>query len=104
MIDTVDMEFGREFADHVTELINPLDIQYIVINHTEPDHSGGLAALAARATNATIVCTEVAVPEIQQMYKLQHRQYLAVKDAIHWISAAKRFYLKKHLICTPKKR
>lgn len=80
VIDTVDMEFGREFADQVTELINPLDIQYIVINHTEPDHSGGLAALAARATNATIVCTEVAVPEIQQMYKLQHRQYLAVKD------------------------
>ncbi len=80
VIDTVDMEFGREFAEHITGLIDPLDIQYIVINHTEPDHSGGLAALAARAVNATIVCTEVAVPEIQQMYKLQHRSYLVVKD------------------------
>lgn len=61
-------------------MIDPLDIQYIVINHTEPDHSGGLAALAAKATNATIVCTEIAVPEIQQMYKLHHRNYLVVKD------------------------
>lgn len=80
LIDTVDMEFGREFAEHVAELIDPLDIQYIVINHTEPDHSGGIAAIAGKAVNATIVCTEVAKPEIQQMYKLQHRTYLTVKD------------------------
>ncbi|MCM3341929.1 FprA family A-type flavoprotein [Paenibacillus sp. MER TA 81-3] len=80
VIDTVDMEFGREFAEKIAEMIDPLDIQYIVINHTEPDHSGGLAALASKATNATIVCTEIAVPEIQQMYKLQHRNYLVVKD------------------------
>ncbi len=80
VIDTVDMEFGREYAERLAELIDPLDIQYIVINHTEPDHSGGLAALASKATNATIVCTEIAVPEIQQMYKLQHRDFLVVKD------------------------
>ena len=80
VIDTVDMEFGREFAEKIAEMIDPLDIQYIVINHTEPDHSGGLAALASKATNATIVCTEIAVPEIQQMYKLHHRNYLVVKD------------------------
>ena len=80
VIDTVDMEFGREFAEQLAELIDPLDIQYIVINHTEPDHSGGLAALASKATNATIVCTEIAVPEIQQMYKLQHRNFLVIKD------------------------
>lgn len=80
VIDTVDMEFGREYAERLAELIDPLDIQYIVINHTEPDHSGGLAALASKATNATIVCTEIAVPEIQQMYKLHHRNFLVVKD------------------------
>ncbi|NGP61136.1 FprA family A-type flavoprotein [Paenibacillus thiaminolyticus] len=80
VIDTVDIAFGREFVEKITEMIDPLDIQYIVINHTEPDHSGGLAALAAKATNATIVCTEIAVPEIQQMYKLHHRNYLIVKD------------------------
>ncbi|KUP23533.1 FprA family A-type flavoprotein [Paenibacillus sp. DMB5] len=80
VIDTVDMEFGREYADRMAELIDPLDIAYIVINHTEPDHSGGLAALAMRATNATIVCTEIAVPEIQEMYKLHSRNYLVVRD------------------------
>ena len=49
VIDTVDMEFGREFVEYLSEIIDPKEIQYIVINHTEPDHSGGMAALAGRA-------------------------------------------------------
>lgn len=80
VIDTVDMEFGREYAECLGEMIDLLDIHYIVINHTEPDHSGGLAALAAKAANATIVCTEIAVPELQEMYKLHSRNFLVVKD------------------------
>ena len=80
VIDTVDMEFGREFVKYLSEMIDPKDIQYIVINHTEPDHSGGLAALAGRAPNATIVCTEPAVNELKEMYKLHSRTFLVVKD------------------------
>lgn len=80
VIDTVDMEFGREFVEYLSELIDPKDIQYIVINHTEPDHSGGLAALAGRALDATIVCTEPAVNELKEMYKLHRRNFLVVKD------------------------
>lgn len=80
IIDTVDMQFGREFVEYLSELIDPKEIQYIVINHTEPDHSGGLAALAGRAPNATIVCTEPAVNELKEMYKLHSRNFLIVKD------------------------
>ena len=80
VIDTVDMEFGREFVEYLSELIDPNEIQYIVINHTEPDHSGGMAALANRAPNATIVCTEIAVNELKEMYKLHSRNFLVVKD------------------------
>ncbi|OIJ17940.1 FprA family A-type flavoprotein [Anaerobacillus alkalidiazotrophicus] len=80
IIDTVDIEFGREFVEYVSEIIDPKEIQYIVINHTEPDHSGGLAALASRAPNATIVCTQPAVNELKEMYKLHERTFLVVKD------------------------
>lgn len=80
VIDTVDMEFGREFVEYLSEYIDPNEIQYIVINHTEPDHSGGLAALAGRAPQATIVCTEIAVDELKEMYKLHSRNFLVVKD------------------------
>lgn len=80
VIDTVDIEFGREYVEKLSEMIDPLDIQYIVINHTEPDHSGGLGALALKATNATIVCTKFAVMDLQEMYRLHERNFLVVKD------------------------
>lgn len=80
VIDTVDIEFGGEFVDYLSEIIDPAEIKYIVINHTEPDHSGGLAALASRAPEAVIVCTQKAVKELKEMYKLHERTFLVVKD------------------------
>ncbi|WP_040214324.1 FprA family A-type flavoprotein [Clostridium polynesiense] len=80
VIDTVDISFGREFVENLKELIPLEDIKYIVINHTEPDHSGGLGSLAAKAKNAIIVCTEPAVEELKEMYKLHNREFLVVKD------------------------
>ncbi|WP_426347999.1 FprA family A-type flavoprotein [Alloiococcus sp. CFN-8] len=80
IIDTVDMAFGKEFVDNLKNLIDLKEIQYIVINHTEPDHSGGLGSLAAQAKNAVIVCTEHAVEELKEMYKLHKREFLVVKD------------------------
>lgn len=42
VIDTVDMSFGREFVENLKNIIELDKIKYIVINHTEPDHSGSL--------------------------------------------------------------
>lgn len=80
IIDTVDISFGREYVENLKSLIDLMDIKYIVINHTEPDHSGALGSLAAQAKNATIVCTEPAVYELKEMYKLHKRDFLVVKD------------------------
>ncbi|WP_186431253.1 FprA family A-type flavoprotein [Clostridium sp. BSD9I1] len=80
VIDTVDISFGREFVENLKGLIDLEKIQYIVINHTEPDHSGALGSLASKAKNAVIVCTEPAVHELKEMYKLHNREFLVVKD------------------------
>lgn len=80
VIDTVDISFGREFVENLKGLIDLEKIQYIVINHTEPDHSGALGSLASKAKNAVIVCTEPAVHELKEMYRLHNREFLAVKD------------------------
>jgi flavorubredoxin len=80
VIDTVDISFGREFVENLKSIIELEKIKYIVINHTEPDHSGGLPSLAAKAKNAVIVCSKLAVDELKEMYKLHNREFLVVGD------------------------
>ncbi|MBU3206667.1 FprA family A-type flavoprotein [Clostridium algidicarnis] len=80
IIDTVDMAFAREYTENLKSIINLEDIKYIVINHTEPDHSGALGSLASKAKNAVIVCTKFAVEELKEMYKLHTREFLVVGD------------------------
>lgn len=80
VIDTVDISFGREYVENLKSLIELENIRYIVINHTEPDHSGALGSLAAKAKNAIIVCSKLAVYELKEMYKLHNREFLVVGD------------------------
>ncbi|GKX65668.1 FprA family A-type flavoprotein [Inconstantimicrobium mannanitabidum] len=80
VIDTVDISFGREFVQNLSNIIELDKIKYIVINHTEPDHSGALGSLAAKAKNAVIVCTKPAVNELKEMYRLHNREFLVVSD------------------------
>lgn len=80
VIDTVDLIYTKEYMENLKSLIDLKDIQYIVINHTEPDHSGALGGLARQATNATIVCSEKAVYHLKELYKLHDRNFLVVND------------------------
>ncbi|MGH4125529.1 MAG: FprA family A-type flavoprotein [Clostridium sp.] len=80
VIDTVDMSFGREYVENLKKIIDLEKIKYIIINHTEPDHSGSLGSLAAYAKNAVIVCTNLAVDQLKEMYKLHNREFLVVGD------------------------
>jgi flavorubredoxin len=80
VIDTVDMIYGREFVENLSKSTDLEKIKYIVVNHTEPDHSGAMAGLCIKAKNATIVCSELAVNELKELYKLYDREFLVVKD------------------------
>ena len=80
IIDAVDFIYSKQYLENLKKLIDLKEIQYIVINHTEPDHSGALGSLAKQASDATIVCTEKAVYHLKELYRLQDRKFLVVKD------------------------
>lgn len=79
LIDTVDMLYGKEFVDSLGREMDLLALDYIIVNHTEPDHSGALGALARKAKNAKIVCTAYAVYELMEMYKIDKERFLVVQ-------------------------
>ncbi|MHC4140122.1 MAG: FprA family A-type flavoprotein [Planctomycetota bacterium] len=52
VIETVKSYCVDGFISKIRSLVRPEDIDYIIINHTEPDHSGGLIRLMELAPNA----------------------------------------------------
>lgn len=55
LIDTVEVDFFVQFMERVQEVIGDKPIDYVVVNHMEPDHSGGLALLRKFYPNVKVV-------------------------------------------------
>jgi flavorubredoxin len=57
LVDTVKQRFFHEMIERVSQVVEPSEIDYIVSNHVETDHSGALADVK-ELTDATVICTE----------------------------------------------
>ena len=57
LIDTVEEKFVDEYMDKVRSLVDPKTIDYIIVNHTEHDHSGSLMYLLEQAPQAIVLCS-----------------------------------------------
>jgi len=68
LVDTVKAPFYETMLRHVREVVDPAEIDYIVANHAEPDHSGSLARFAKEASNATIISSERGIPVLKKYY------------------------------------
>ncbi len=60
LIDCVKPKFFDELADNVASLTDLGQLDYIIVNHTEPDHGGGLAPMLERAPQAKVVISKTA--------------------------------------------
>ncbi len=55
LVDTVDWNFAREFVDNIEYVLDGRDLDYIVMNHFEPDHASSFGFLMEKFPNATLV-------------------------------------------------
>lgn len=67
VIETVKEKYWPEFKEKLLSLTDPSEIEYIVCNHTEPDHSGSLQYLLEIAPNATVVGSGQALTYLAEM-------------------------------------
>ena len=58
LVETVKGPWSKEWLANIQKLIDPRDIDYIILNHMEPDHTSSLPEIAAIATDATLVYTD----------------------------------------------
>ena len=58
LIDTVKAPFAKELLERVREIVDPKKIDYVIVNHVEPDHSSGLPFVMEAAPQAKVIITE----------------------------------------------
>ncbi|MDD3927636.1 MAG: flavodoxin domain-containing protein [bacterium] len=68
LVDTVYAPFADEMLERISRVIDPSDIDYIVVNHVEPDHSGALPVISQIASRAAVYSTARAVEGISSYY------------------------------------
>ena len=60
LFDTVDNAVQDVFLENVAHVLKGRALDYVIVQHMEPDHSASLAALLARYPDAQILCSQQA--------------------------------------------
>lgn len=68
LIDTVWLPFAKEFVDNLEAEVGLANIDFMVQNHAEVDHSGALPELLRRRPDLPIYCTANAVKSLKGHY------------------------------------
>ncbi len=61
LIDTSHQKFRQLYLDTLKSLVNPKTIDYIIVSHTEPDHSGLVEDVLQLAPRATVLASKIAL-------------------------------------------
>jgi len=79
IIETVKERFFPEYLEKIKSLTNPAEIQYIILDHTEPDHSGAVAQLLKFCPDAVIVGSGNAIRYLRDLVGFSFKHQV-VKD------------------------
>ncbi|HNY02742.1 MAG TPA: FprA family A-type flavoprotein [Bacteroidales bacterium] len=79
VVETVKEPFWATYEAKLRSLTDPAEIEYIILDHTEPDHSGCLARLLKIAPRATVVGSGNAIRYLKDLTGIEFPS-LVVKD------------------------
>jgi len=79
IVETTKEKFWDEYEAKIRQVCDPAEISYIILNHTEPDHSGNLMNLLKIAPQATVVGTGNAIRYLSDLFP-ESFPHLIVKD------------------------
>ena len=80
LVDTVEVTFFSQFLENIREVIGDRPIDYVVINHMEPDHSGSLALLRKFYPDVRIIGNKKTFQMMQGFYAIGEENAQEVKQ------------------------
>lgn len=80
LIDTVEQGFEDEFLENVREAIADRPVDYLVVNHMEPDHSSLVAYMLETYPEIKIIANAKTLPMLKGYYNVPEDKVMVVKD------------------------
>ena len=68
LFDTVDRSVTGQFFENLTAVLDGRELDYLVVNHMEPDHSSAISEVLVRYPKAQVVCTHAAALILNQFF------------------------------------
>ena len=69
LFDTVDRAITGQFMENVEAVLGGRNLDYIIVNHMEPDHCATLGEMVRRYPDVKIICNTKTIPIINQFYE-----------------------------------
>lgn len=73
LIDTVKVEKIEDYLVKLNELVNIKDVDYLIVNHAEPDHSGSISRLLELNPDLVIVGSNRAIHNVQDITNMEFK-------------------------------
>lgn len=80
LIDTVNPGFEAELEEKIRKIMDPAGIDYLVMNHAEPDHAGAIPFIMGFSSKAKLIATEKGVKMSQVFYNVPEEKTITVRD------------------------
>jgi flavorubredoxin len=83
LIETVKSEFCDEFISNIEQYVDIKDIDYLIVNHTEPDHAGSIGKLLTLNPNITVCGTKMAIEFVRNIINFDFKSnVLTANDSL----------------------
>lgn len=80
LVDTVNPGFEGELLARIGAVTDPAKLDYVIMNHAEPDHAGAIPIVLAASPKARLVLTEKGVELAQRLYQAPRERMKVIKD------------------------
>lgn len=80
LMDTVDHAISRKFIENLTYVLNGRPLDYVVVNHMEPDHCAVIGDLLLRYPNTKVIGNAKTFQMINQFFEGLNYESIVVKE------------------------
>ena len=94
LVDTVDVAFLEGYLKKIKDILGNRTIDYLIINHMEPDHSGAIRLIKKEYPNITIIGNKLTFNMLEGFYGVsENLQLVKEKDTLELGHHTLRFYM-----------